>query len=97
MTRLLAAAFSVLLVAAGTARQPAYDLVIRNARIVDGTGAPWYRGEVAIRGDAIVRARNAENRGSEDSTSRAATLTFTTIAATNVATSGRRRNASRRG
>jgi dihydroorotase/N-acyl-D-amino-acid deacylase len=32
-----------------------YDLVIRNARIVDGTGGPWQRGDLAIRGDAIVR------------------------------------------
>ncbi|HEU4522567.1 MAG TPA: amidohydrolase family protein, partial [Thermoanaerobaculia bacterium] len=32
-----------------------YDIVIRNARIVDGTGAPWYRGEIAINGDTIVR------------------------------------------
>lgn len=31
-----------------------YDLVIRNARIVDGTGSPWYRGDIAVRGDAIV-------------------------------------------
>src|SRR5690606_33002808 len=36
------------------AQPPAYDLVIRNARIVDGTGAPWYRGEIGIRGDSIV-------------------------------------------
>jgi N-acyl-D-amino-acid deacylase len=36
------------------AAQP-YDLILRNARIVDGTGAPWYRGEVAISGDAIAR------------------------------------------
>jgi len=28
-----------------------YDLVIRNARVVDGTGAPWKRADVAIRGD----------------------------------------------
>ncbi len=27
-----------------------YDLVLRNARIVDGTGSPWYRGDLAIRG-----------------------------------------------
>ena len=33
---------------------PAYDLVLHNARIVDGTGSPWFRGEVAIRGDTIV-------------------------------------------
>ena len=31
-----------------------YDLLIRNARIVDGTGNPWYRGSVAIRGDRIA-------------------------------------------
>ena len=37
------------------AQPPAYDLVLRNARIVDGTGSPWYRGDVAVRGDAIVR------------------------------------------
>jgi dihydroorotase/N-acyl-D-amino-acid deacylase len=42
------------------ARSPAaqgrqYDLLLRNGRIVDGTGSPWYRGDVAIRGDLIVR------------------------------------------
>jgi dihydroorotase/N-acyl-D-amino-acid deacylase len=37
------------------ASAPHYDVIIRNARIVDGTGAPWYRGEVAITGDTIVR------------------------------------------
>src|SRR5687767_11678224 len=31
------------------------DLLIKNARIVDGTGSPWYRGDVAIRGDTIVQ------------------------------------------
>lgn len=31
-----------------------YDLILRNARIVDGTGSPWYRGEIAIRGDNIA-------------------------------------------
>ncbi|HEY8130930.1 MAG TPA: amidohydrolase family protein, partial [Thermoanaerobaculia bacterium] len=31
-----------------------YDLLIRNARIVDGTGASWYRGDLAVRGDTIV-------------------------------------------
>ena len=32
-----------------------YDLVLRNARIVDGTGSPWFRADVGIRGDTIAR------------------------------------------
>jgi len=31
-----------------------YDILITNARIVDGTGNPWYRGSVATRGDRIA-------------------------------------------
>src|SRR3954469_5346440 len=31
-----------------------YDVLITNARIVDGTGNPWYRGAVATRGDRIA-------------------------------------------
>jgi N-acyl-D-amino-acid deacylase len=39
---------------ASGADHPSYDLVIRNGRIVDGTGNPWYYGDVAIRGERIV-------------------------------------------
>ena len=31
-----------------------YDLVIRNGKIYDGTGAPAFDGDVAIEGDRIV-------------------------------------------
>jgi dihydroorotase/N-acyl-D-amino-acid deacylase len=34
---------------------PQVDLLLRNGRIVDGTGTPWYRGDVAVRGDTIVQ------------------------------------------
>jgi N-acyl-D-amino-acid deacylase len=32
-----------------------YDVVITGARIVDGTGNPWFYGDVGIRGDRIAR------------------------------------------
>ncbi len=31
-----------------------YDLKIVNGRIMDGTGAPWFEGDLGIRGDTIV-------------------------------------------
>lgn len=49
------AAFLLLFAAPSASPAPAYDVIIRNARIVDGTGAPWYRGEIAITGDTIAR------------------------------------------
>jgi dihydroorotase/N-acyl-D-amino-acid deacylase len=39
---------------ASTSKQPMLDLKVINARIIDGTGAPWYRGTVGVRGDTIV-------------------------------------------
>src|SRR5437870_9506245 len=38
-----------------------YDLVIRNGRIIDSTGSPWYAGDVAIRGARIAAVGNLGN------------------------------------
>ncbi|HEY9015653.1 MAG TPA: hypothetical protein VIM84_11390, partial [Gemmatimonadales bacterium] len=39
---------------ASLASQQQYDVLIRNGRIIDGTGSPWYAGDLAIRGGRIA-------------------------------------------
>jgi dihydroorotase/N-acyl-D-amino-acid deacylase len=34
---------------------PTYDVVLRGGRIIDGTASPWYRSDLAIKGDTIAR------------------------------------------
>jgi N-acyl-D-amino-acid deacylase len=48
------AALLVLASCATTQTKPMLDLKIIKGRILDGTGAPWYRGDVGVRGDTIV-------------------------------------------
>ena len=52
---LLAIVLAATLVVGSGARAQTYDLILRNARIVDGTGSPWYRADIGIRGDTIAR------------------------------------------
>ena len=44
-------ALLLLLVAAGA---PRFDVVLSGGRVIDGTGAPWVRADVGIRGDKIA-------------------------------------------
>ena len=38
-----------------------YDVIIRNGKIIDGSGSPWVSGDVAIRGDRIVAIGRLEH------------------------------------
>jgi N-acyl-D-amino-acid deacylase len=40
-----------------------YDLVITNARIIDGTGNPWFRGSIAIKDGRIARVGRVDSSG----------------------------------
>ena len=46
-----------------TASAPQYDLVIRNGLVIDGSGRPGYRADLAIKGDRIVRIGKLETAG----------------------------------
>jgi len=39
---------------AATAAEPAHDLIIRNGKVVDGTGNPWVFADIGVRGDKIA-------------------------------------------
>src|SRR5215472_13006891 len=40
------------------ARSAPFDIVIAHGRIIDGTGSPWYSGDVGIRGGRIAAIGN---------------------------------------
>ena len=58
MRRYLVALVLVGMAVGGWAQEPAksepFDVVIANGHIVDGTGSPWYSGDVGIRGGRIA-------------------------------------------
>ncbi len=43
---------------ASNAATPEYDLIVRNGRVIDGSGRPAYRADVAIKDDRIARIGN---------------------------------------
>ena len=42
-----------------------YSLVVKNVRIMDGLGNPWYYGDVGIKGDKIVHIGRVETKDAE--------------------------------
>ena len=56
--RLILLASSCTLLAQTVAPTPGFDLVITNGHIIDGTGSPWYSGDVGIREGRIAAIGN---------------------------------------
>ncbi len=52
------AAYGASLEASRSPSSAAYDVIIRNGRIIDGSGNPWISGDVAIQGDRIAAIGN---------------------------------------
>jgi N-acyl-D-amino-acid deacylase len=48
-------AFAILLAVPFAATAQSFDLVIRNGHIIDGTGSPWYSGDIGVSNGRIAR------------------------------------------
>src|SRR5207248_1759313 len=48
----------------------AYDVIIVNGRVIDGSGNAWFYGDVALRGDRIARVVRPGQLGSARATKR---------------------------
>jgi N-acyl-D-amino-acid deacylase len=55
MTRAVILASAILgFLATSNAQQPDYDILVTNGHVLDGSGNPWFAGDIAISGDRIV-------------------------------------------
>ena len=65
MNRLLASCAGLLLIGAAPAG-PAYDIVIRGGRVLDGAGNPWVLADVAIKDGRIARIGFVKSSGERE-------------------------------
>ncbi len=45
-----------------TSSEGPYDIIIQNAKIIDGTGNPWYRGDIGIYREKIAAIGKLDTR-----------------------------------
>jgi N-acyl-D-amino-acid deacylase len=48
---------------AAVTTNPEYDLIIRNGKVLDGTGNPWFRADIAVKGDSIAAMGQLDDAG----------------------------------
>jgi N-acyl-D-amino-acid deacylase len=66
---LAAAAIGLMAAAPPPKAQPkpaTYDLVIRNGRVLDGTGSPWVKADIAIKGGRFVKIGRVTGHGARE-------------------------------
>lgn len=64
----LAALCGLLFVSCGInpGQTQSYDIIIKNGRVIDGTGNPWFKADIAINGDEIVKiAKNIQGTAAD--------------------------------
>src|ERR1017187_8510730 len=49
-----------------SSQDDAYDLVLRNGKIVDGAGNPWFHGDLAIKGEKIAALCTVAGKGKRE-------------------------------
>ena len=64
--RVFATMAAAWLLAGAAPAPPAYDLVIRHARVLDGAGNPWVRADVAVKDGRIARVGHVTGQGARE-------------------------------
>lgn len=63
MWRSFSVFLSTLAIAGSASAQGQYDVLIRNGRVLDGSGNPWFRADLGIQGERIVAIEAARIDG----------------------------------
>lgn len=50
--------FSMVMLSRAPAQSAPFDIIIANGRVIDGTGSPWFSGDIGIRGGKIAAIGN---------------------------------------
>ncbi|MCK4805421.1 MAG: D-aminoacylase, partial [Spirochaetes bacterium] len=59
---ILFSALTMIMFSLAGAKGGKYDILIKNGKIIDGTGNPWFYGDIGIIGDTIVEIGDLSGR-----------------------------------